>query len=207
MFRRSIGWILSVAFGMAVMHTLDWHPGLKAELLSFGLPGLGVLVLGVAALAVLGWAMAKPSRSKVILAFVLGIGAAMWASSMFRNSVGTSVILIVVGLAALALLWALTIVQSREELFNLHKARSGEPDQQQDGNKSGGLKALFRAPVDIILAGRAVYYDLRHNSGKGTTTADRQQGSSGNEADAKTVTDLPPVPQPQQRPLRSVARP
>ncbi len=116
--RKTLFFVVTVATVWILRGVWDWNPDLRDRIGDHPWQSVALLTLGVASFALLIWAAATASWWKVILAFVLGIAAALWGSELLEGIAWTQIGIIVACIALLVLLWGLTVL----DFSNLHDA-------------------------------------------------------------------------------------
>lgn len=106
--RRTLAFLFTVGLVGRLSYQLAWEPDLRDRLLDSPWNSVGLLVLTALAVAMLIWAVIKPTQWRTLLAFGLGMSTAIWGRELL-NGISWGQTLILVGIVAgLVLLWFIT---------------------------------------------------------------------------------------------------
>ena len=106
--RRTIGFLVTVIVTGRLCYQLAWEPELRDRLLDSPWQSVGLLTLFILALIALVWAMLDPNSWRTFMAFVLGIGVAIWGRQLLEG-ISWGQIGILAGIfTGLVILWVVT---------------------------------------------------------------------------------------------------
>lgn len=110
MARRTIFFAVTVVAVWIARGVWDYNPDLRERIEDHPWQSVGLLTLGIVTIVLLVWAHYNLVWWKVTLAFVLGVAVTLWGRELL-GGIGWEQVGIFVGcLAALVLLWALTVL-------------------------------------------------------------------------------------------------
>jgi hypothetical protein len=124
MFRRTLGWLATIALSIWAGYLLAYHPEVKHQLGHW--QNLIVLLVAVVAALTIVWLYRTPptNRKQVISAVVMFIVGIVVASFWGRGNVSLSALWIALAIVVAALLWVWTIVLKSSTRFAAYKDRA-----------------------------------------------------------------------------------
>jgi heme A synthase len=123
MFRRTLGWLATIALSIWAGYLLAYHPEVKHQLGHW--QNLIVLLVAVVAALTIVWLYRTPptNRKQVISAVVMFIVGIVVASFWGQGNVSLSALWIALAIVVAALLWVWTIVLKSSTRFAAYKDR------------------------------------------------------------------------------------
>ena len=123
MVRKTVFFLITVVAVWIARGIWDWNPSLRGRIGDHPWQSVGHLALGVASVALLVWGIVRPSSWKVLLAFGLGVLAALWGKELLEG-IGWMQVGVFAGcIALLVALWAFTVLDGDHAVITRARTR------------------------------------------------------------------------------------
>lgn len=123
MARKTIFFFATIVATWTARGFWDYHPKFRDVVAEHPWQSFGLLIIGAASVALMVWGILRPSSWKVVSAFGLGIATALWGGKLFEGIGWQQVGAFAGCVALLAVLWALTVLDTDHQLVQRARQR------------------------------------------------------------------------------------